>query len=212
MIEPLFGSAAQTWQTMPSPGLGWAQLTMPLGSRAMSGAAGFGSPQMTATSPSTSPQSSYAPMSFAQPTFLVNPNAGFPLVSNPFGMSAALPAYLSQELAASSSLRALLETVAMRRGQPLGPTNDQECEEFIFDTFELIPSTSEVDVRCESGRITLSGNVQNKRLKHDIGEIAWSIPGVSDVQNNIAIVTRRRARGANREVETPSTGPGRKTA
>jgi len=100
--------------------------------------------------------------------------------------------------------------VAMRRGQPLGPTNDQEIEDFIADALDLLPGTNDVDVRCEGGRATLTGSATHKRIKRDAGEIAWAIPSVTDVQNNIAIATRRRARGQGRETETAATTPGRK--
>jgi hypothetical protein len=53
----------------------------------------------------------------------------------------------------------------MRRGQPLGPTNDQEVEDFIYDALDLLPGAIDVDVRCETGRVTLSGAVQHKRVK-----------------------------------------------
>jgi len=49
-------------------------------------------------------------------------------------------------------------------------------------------------------------------LKRDIGEIAWSIPGLNDVQNNITIATKRRSRGAGREVESHAGVGGRKQA
>jgi hypothetical protein len=45
--------------------------------------------------------------------------------------------------------------------------------------------------------------VSHKRFKRDAGEIAWAIPGVNDVQNNVTIITRRRSRTAGRETETP---------
>ena len=98
---------------------------------------------------------------------------------------------------------ALLTAVAMRRGQPQGPANDQEVEDFIYDTLELLSGTADVDVRCEGGRVTLTGNVHHNRATRDVGEIAWAIPGVNDVQNNITIASRRRAR-ASRETETPA--------
>jgi osmotically-inducible protein OsmY len=90
----------------------------------------------------------------------------------------------------------------MRRGQPQGPANDQEVEDFTYDALELLSGTEGVDIRCEGGRATLTGNVHHKRAKRDAGEIAWAIPGVNDVQNNITIASRRRAR-ASRETETP---------
>jgi osmotically-inducible protein OsmY len=98
----------------------------------------------------------------------------------------------------------------MRRGQPAGPTNDAEIEEFLYDALELIPGTSDVEVRCEGGRVSLTGSVPHKRQKRDIGEIAWAIPAVADVQNNATIAARRRARHSGREGE--SSGATRKHA
>ena len=90
---------------------------------------------------------------------------------------------------------ALVTAIAMRRGQPAGPTNDQEIEDFIYDALDLLPGSSEVEVRCDAGRILLAGAVSQKRLKRDIGEIAWAIPAINDVQNNITIAPRRRVAG-----------------
>jgi hypothetical protein len=108
------------------------------------------------------------------------------------------------------SAPALLAAVAMRRGQPQGPTSDHEVEEFIYDALELLPGAADVDVRCEGGRATLTGSVQHKRAKRDVGEIAWAIPALIDVQNNVTIASRRRARGSSREAEPASSGQGRK--
>ena len=61
--------------------------------------------------------------------------------------------------------------------------------------------------------MTLSGTVSHKRLKRDIGEIAWSIPSLVDVMNTVTITSRRRARGFGRDREsetTPVPGGGRK--
>jgi len=104
----------------------------------------------------------------------------------------------------------LVGAIAMRRGQPLGPTNDQEVEDLIADALDLLPGTNDVEVRCEGGRAILTGSVPHKRIKRDAGEIAWAIPSVNDVQNNVTIATRRRARGQGRESEGPTTAPGRK--
>ena len=97
----------------------------------------------------------------------------------------------------------------MRRGQPQGPTNDQEVEDFIYDALELLPGAADVDVRCEAGRATLTGSVQHKRVKRDVGEIAWAIPGLNDVQNNVTIASRRRNR-AGREKDEAASIPARK--
>jgi hypothetical protein len=106
----------------------------------------------------------------------------------------------------------LLTAIAVRRGQPQGPTTDQEIEEFVYDAFELLAGAGDVEVRCEGGRTTLTGTVQHKRVKRDIGEILWAIPGVSDVQNSVTIASRRRARAANRDVEPMPAPQSRKQA
>ena len=104
---------------------------------------------------------------------------------------------------------AFLATVAVRRGQPLGPSNDQEIEDFIYDALELLPGSSEIDVRCEGGRVTFTGTVHYKRLKRDVGEIAWAIPTVNDVHNTVTITARRRSRGITQG--EPQTAVGRKS-
>jgi hypothetical protein len=112
------------------------------------------------------------------------------------------------------SAPALVAAVAMRRGQPQGPATDQDVEEFIYDTFELLAGAADVDVRSEAGRVTLTGTVSHKRLKHDLGEIAWAIPAVTDVHNNLTIATRRRGRstGVAKETDAQSSAPARKQA
>jgi hypothetical protein len=110
-------------------------------------------------------------------------------------IGATIPSLAGSEVAVGVPVPALLATVAVRRGQPLGPSNDQEIEDFVYDALELLPGSDEVDVRCEAGRVTFTGTVHYKRLKRDVGEIAWAIPGVNDVHNTITIATRRRARG-----------------
>ena len=107
---------------------------------------------------------------------------------------------------------ALVTAIAMRRGQPAGPTNDQEIEDFIYDALDLLPGSSEVEVRCDGGRTSLAGAVSQKRLKRDIGEIAWAIPAINDVQNNITIAPRRRLRGQSRDTESAAAVPARKPA
>jgi hypothetical protein len=128
--------------------------------------------------------------------------------SQPFGpsMPAAIPTVTNPAAVSDSAggvtASALLAAVAVRRGQPLGPTSDQEVEDFIGDALDLLPGSGEIEVRCDAGRTTLTGQVSHKRLKRDAGEIAWAIPSVNDVQNNVTIVPRRRSRPI-REAETP---------
>jgi hypothetical protein len=114
---------------------------------------------------------------------------------------------------ASVSAPALIAAVALRRGQPHGPASEQDVEEFIYDALELLPGgAGEIEVRCEGGRISLTGSVPHKRMKRDAGEIAWAIPGIADVTNTITITARRRSRSFTRDSETQPSGQGRKQA
>jgi hypothetical protein len=194
---------------MPTPGfLQQTPLQGPIGlGNAAIGAPGFGSSALLG-GPSAIVPGRDMPLFSTTPAFTyLPPNAvtasGLnPAVTGPFSGSPH-PGLASAETM-SFTAPALLATVAMRRGQPQGPANDQEVEDFIYDALELLSGTTDVDVRCEGGRATLTGTVHHKRAKRDVGEIAWAIPGVNDVQNNITIASRRRAR-ATRETETAVT-------
>ena len=184
MSEPYFGTGQPMWAGIPA-GFSWFQPAIPNVTRP-------GNP---------------APP-FAAPT--IAPGPLFQGIG-PFAVPAAYPALNNPDLLSSPNASALLTATAMRRGQPMGPSNDQEIEEFIYDTLDLLPGSNDVEARCEAGRVTFSGSVHHKRLKRDVGEIAWAIPGVNDVQNNVTITTRRRARSAGREPE-PASPPMRKQA
>ena len=175
MAEPLFGSVAPIWPTVPTPAFGYSQT--PLASRGLP----FGAPMST-------------------------------LATEPYGTLPPLVALGGPDTGAGVTAPMLLAAVAMRRGQPLGPTSDQEVEDFIYDALDFLPGTSEVEVRCEGGRATLTGTVQQKRFKRDVGEIAWAIPSVNDVQNNVAIAARRRSRTQRSDIEPPTVVAGRKQA
>ena len=123
-----------------------------------------------------------------------------------FAQPGGLPTFGGYEAPVGVTAPALLAAVALRRGQPLGPTNDRELEEFIYDALDLLPGANDVEVRCEGGRVTLTGVVQHKRLKRDAGEIAWAMLGVNDVVNNINIAARRRPRATEREPEAQPAG------
>jgi hypothetical protein len=196
MIEPLFGSTSPMWSAAPAIGFGYqaplaignGPLSAPLfGSRGMPGIAG--GPSGTAQGISTGPVFSYA--------------------SDPSAVFVGVRSDAMTGMIAAPSLPA---AVAMRRGQPQGPTNDQEVEDFIYDALDLLPGAADVEVRCEGGRATLTGNVQHKRVKRDVGEVAWAIPALFDVQNNVTITSRRRTRAGavGRETETPPTAATRK--
>jgi hypothetical protein len=143
------------------------------------GLAGTFMPPAVAGSPFAQPGSAPGP----GPFHAVGAYGGFPGFEGPPGVTAP----------------ALLAIVAMRRGQPQGPASDQEIEEFIYDALELLPGTNDVEVRVEGGRVTITGSVQQKRLKRDVGEITWAIPSVNDVVNTVTIATKRRSRATGRE-------------
>ena len=154
IVEPLFGSGSSVWTGIPSPAFGWFQTSPTFGARSTGAMSGMPiSPQ--ATMVNSPPAEAYV---HALPlngfTF-----AGAPIVTAP----------------------ALLGAVAMKRGQPSGPTNDQEIEDFLYDALEFLTGTNEVEVRCEGGRVTLT------------------------VHNNVSIATRRRSRSSAREGESPNT-------
>jgi BON domain len=184
MSEPLYGSGVPVWSAQ-SPGYGWVQPQIPVGTQLAAPTIGFG--------PTVPAQ---APMLQGQGPFTVPAAYSGPV--------------MGPDVSANTTAPALLAAVAIRRGQPLGPTNDQEIEDFFYDALEVFPGAAEVEVRSESGRITLTGRVQHKKLKRDIGEIAWATPGVNDVHNNLTITARRRPRAAARDQE-PS-GASRKPA
>jgi BON domain-containing protein len=219
MIDLPFGSVSSVWPAVPLAA--WAQASGPMLNRP--GAPGFASQSLAIPTAATgvplrapqpvgpTPPDVYSvgggPMGFPQIGAL-GVGLGLPMVPQPFVLG-GYPGILAPPLA-PPTLSALLMAVAIRRGQPSGPTNDQEIEDFIYDVFELLPGTNDVEIRCEGGRATLTGTVQHKRLKHDVGELVWAIPGINDVQNTVAITTKRRTRGTSREAEPPPATTQRK--
>ena len=177
MVEPLFGTGSSVWTGIPSPAFGWFQPSPAFSARSTGAMSGLSTgPQ--ATMGNSAPEGYVQALPVNAFTF-----TGAPIVTAP----------------------ALLGAVAMKRGQLSGPSNDQEIEDFLYDALELLTGTNDVEVRCEGGRVTLTGSVQHKRLKRDVGEVAWAIPTANDVQNNVSIATRRRSRSSTREGETANT-------
>ena len=175
MIEPIYGAGSTLWTGVPT--------------------AGFAFPMGVGGSPAM-------PTAYAGPMPTVASGVSGPTLATGFPFALNSPAALfGPNPVAGLTAPSLLTAVAMRRGQPQGPTNDQEVEDFIYDALELLPGAADVEVRCEGGRVTLTGSAQHKRVKRDGGEIAWAIPGLHDVQNNVTIASRRRTRSAAREAE-----------
>jgi hypothetical protein len=223
MIEQLFGSGSPMWTAIPSSAFAF-QTPIGVGNQPV-GTPMFGSPAnpgngvsigaqgISATGafptntpsyggglqPSTVPQGLYGPSLFG----------AFPFAPGP--LASPLVGPVGADVMAGVTAPSLLAAVAMRRGQPQGPVNDQEAEDFLYDALELLPGAADVEIRCEGGRATLTGSVQHKRVKRDVGEIAWAIPGLNDVQNNVTIASRRRTRAASgRDADTPANASARK--
>ena len=220
MAEPFFGSVSQ-WPSMqiPSFAFGYPPASVTQVSRPQSlfsPIASQGAPTMGGTlggnpTPNPSPTDPYGFGGMVPATSGPGFGPGFSaIVSSPF--ASGMPAFTGPEIAIGVTAPALLATVAMRRGQPLGPTNDHEIEDFIYDALDLLPGASDVEVRCEGGRAMFTGSVPHKRVKRDIGEIAWAVPTLNDVQNNITIAARRRSRTPSREAEALAAAGGRKPA
>ena len=188
MLQVPFGSTGPGWITLPSPGVGWFPTSIAPTGPSLLGAQLQGSNPM-----STADTGSFGWGAHG----MTVPMTPLPL-STPFVVPDGITAPV------------LLAAIAQRRGQPQGPTSDNDVEEFIYDALEVLPGAQDVEVRCEGGRVTLTGSVPHKRLKRDVGEIAWAIPGINDVQNNAGIATRRRSRAFAREGEAPPSAPSRK--
>ena len=206
MAEPMFGVVSPIWPAMPAQGGTWFQAPMPgagitnAGIAGAPGAASMGN-DIVSRMPTTSPLSG-EPYAFSRAFLPAGTMSGFGAPMAMFG-GADIPVGITAPV--------LVSAIAIRRGQPAGPTTDPEIEDFIYDALELLPGSNEVEVRCDGGRTSLLGSVTQKRLKRDIGEIAWAIPSINDVQNNITIAPRRRSRSQSREAE-PAAVAGRKTA
>jgi len=223
MIEQIFGSGSPMWTAIPSGvfpfqtpiAAGNRQLaTSVFGSSGIPGGAGGVSTAQGISATGALPAGAYSYGGELMPTvqqgfYGSSLVGGFPFAPGP--LASPLVGPVGADAMVGVTAPSLLAAVAMRRGQPQGPVNDQEAEDFLYDALELLPGAADVEIRCEGGRATLTGSVQHKRVKRDVGEIAWAIPGLNDVQNNIAIASRRRARTASgRDTETPSSVSARK--
>jgi len=69
---------------------------------------------------------------------------------------------------------------------------DSEIESVINDALDLEPVTSNADIQvtCQDHVVTLIGTSVNRIAKIVAGTIAWSVPGVRDVENTIQIKSR----------------------
>src|SRR5205814_9540627 len=160
MTEPLFGTVSPLWSAMPGPQFGYGAAALAAGRLHGTGAPmPFGLPQTA--------QMAGDPFG----NMLTNANV-------PAAGAIGFPAFAGSEIGIGVGVTAptLLTAVAMRRGQPLGPTNDQESEDFISEALEILPGAIDVDLVCEGGRATATDRVPDKRLKRDACNTASPIP------------------------------------
>ena len=210
--EPLFGSVPQVWPSIPTGAFGLMHPAMPIGrplTQPVSGLAMGAPPISSGLVGGASPPGLSSPEGYGgiMPTAQIFGSGWLAGIPNPL---TGQP-WTGTEISVGITAPMLLVAVAMRRGQPLGPSTDQEIEDFVSDALDMLPGSNDVEVRCEGGRATLTGTVPNKRLKRDVGEIAWAIPSVNDVQNNVTVAARRRSRAPGREGESQqSAAAGRK--
>lgn len=91
-----------------------------------------------------------------------------------------------------------------------GCPTDEQVLSMIYDALDAdpaIPYDSDIDVDVTGGVVTLTGTVPNKRIKHFVGDDAWWVPGVWDINNNLEIVPRVRraeATGGQRPMQAGS--------
>jgi hypothetical protein len=84
--------------------------------------------------------------------------------------------------------------------------SDDEVENLISEALDSDPvfaGNVEVEVQCEAGVVTLTGNVPHKFIKRAVGELAWGVPGIVDVKNNVELSGRRRIRAGLRKEGAP---------
>jgi len=87
--------------------------------------------------------------------------------------------------------------------------SDDQIRDMIYDSIDadpVVPFDTDVNVEVTGGVVTLTGTVPSKRIKHAIGDDAWWVPGVWDVNNNIQIAPRRKVREAE-EAPKPTAAP-----
>jgi len=196
-MTEFFGSVpiSPMWPAAPFAGFGSLQYPSGFGSSPVGATAeGFAPAQLATASPSLPPVG----QSFATPGAFGGPQPAYGFAPQAYGFG-HFPAIAGYEVPPGITASGLLAAVAMRRRQPFGPTNDREIEEFLYEALDLLPGSNDVEVQSEGGRVTITGTVPHKRLKHDVGEIAWAMVGVNDVANNVNIAARRRQRTGGRE-------------
>src|SRR5262249_25861277 len=151
MTEPFFAPRPQLWSTVPVPGYSYFQTipaTHPMGPAASS-PLGVSQTPFAAVLPSA-PIAGNA--SSADPTQSLS--GSWAVAAPPIGIG--MPVLTAPDFATGVTAPALLATVAVRRGQPMGPTNDHETEDFISDALDLLAGDDDARMRCPAAGARLT--------------------------------------------------------
>lgn len=90
-----------------------------------------------------------------------------------------------------------------------GMASDDQIRDMVYDSIDAdptVPSNVEVSIDVRDGIVTLSGTVPSKRVKHALGDAAWWIPSVVDVNNAIKVAPRKRGEETQRGRASGQTG------
>ncbi|MBI4496346.1 MAG: BON domain-containing protein [Chloroflexi bacterium] len=86
--------------------------------------------------------------------------------------------------------------------------DDEQIRNLVYDAIDadpLVPFDSDITADVTGGVVTLRGTVPNKRVKHAIGDDAWWIPGVIDVNNQLEVRRRERRATPTGQERQPAT-------
>ncbi|MBI2864064.1 MAG: BON domain-containing protein [Chloroflexi bacterium] len=172
------------------------------------GGMGFGSqssgPGMNQFCPTCGFQGSYPMMGMPQFAGGMMPSFGFPGYYPWQGFPGSMPGYPTFTQGYPGYPQGYFPGY-----QTMTVPDDEQIREMIYDSIDadpLVPYDCDVSVEVTGGLVTLTGSLPNKRVKHAIGDDAWWIPGVWDVNNQIEIAGRARGKA-----ERPTTRTTRRT-
>lgn len=75
-----------------------------------------------------------------------------------------------------------------------GFADDEQIKEMVYNSIDAdpsIPANADINVEVDGGVVTLTGTVPSKRTKQAVGDAAWWIPDVIDVNNQMKVQPRK---------------------
>ena len=91
---------------------------------------------------------------------------------------------------------------------PMGyKRSDERVQEEINDRLTDAPhiDASSIECRVQNGEVTLTGTVPNRETKRNVEELAESISGVKEVQNNLRVKKSDRMGSSSKEQSSSSS-------